>query len=191
MCYDTRFNFDVLLDKEGLNASQKKNLMKAIQKFHKVDNTILYLLTIILIIIVFSLLYILSKTDEHLTILMICGFMVIIAVVLTMARIWNFKFYQANPIVGMWGNPSKVKGDRFYLGITLFASVISIILMIATAVVLIKEEYDLGVTMTIVTCAMFIIVSLFYRLHAGTYIAYAQNNDISSNGRSAVMATLA
>ena len=169
-------DFGILAEKAGMSETAKNSISKAIKEFGTLDTRVLYVLVIILIVNTFVLLNLLKDSDRT-TIYIECGFLILLAVCITFVRIWSFKFYQMNPVMTLW-NVAQAPGDQFYFGLTVFFAAVSIILMMVTTSILTIGQIDLGIGMTCATCVVFLITSLFYRLHVGTYINYANTHDL-------------
>ena len=172
--------FGHLEDEVGLTPQEKTQIRHADQAFQTMDRRVLYALVIILTINIFVLLGLLKDEDSTL-VLVECSIMAVIALVFAAIRIWAFKYHLLHPVLALWRRAESDSTDRLFFGLFIFFSILAIIMMMIGAIFLTSEKYTAGIGLTIGTCLTFIFASLVYRLHAGTFIRWAQTHPIRTS----------
>lgn len=158
----------------NLSQADKDFVIKYDRKFTFFDMTILYIITLIMITNNIVLLFLINSIDTPLAIKIVkaeCYFLISFGIILLMTRIWNDKFYMLEPILNHWivykPNRAIIKCLFFF---TILTGMIGIGSMIAVVGLLSENKITEAIILTTVSYIIFIICSLFYRIHAGSYI---------------------
>jgi len=100
-----------------------------------------------------------------------CVFMICYALGNALIRIWILKFYMLQPVLSSrQQHYNDVIADKWMFFWSAFFGFAGVILMIGVIVTLFKETFVLSIILTCVNCVIFILCTLFYRLHVGIYI---------------------
>lgn len=153
----------------------KSALISYERKFSKNDVRSLYFTTLAMIVNVLVLLFVIAgmeetdKTKQMITVE--CIFMICFALGNTLLRIWNLKFSMLQPVLTIWREFSGIIADKWMFFWSVFFGFAGVLLMIGVVISLFKNSYVLSIILTCVDCFIFILCSVFYRLHVGVYIS--------------------
>lgn len=150
-----------------MSHDQRDELHKFSRKFRQFDVSILYVITICLIIDVFVLT---SYIDKRSIILGQELFMISAAVVFALVRIWNFKYNLLHPVISLWGDHVGNFCGKAMFALAIFCGFGGVSMMMATVFEIAVYDFNASLGLTVGTCCMFIITSLMYRLHVGSFV---------------------
>lgn len=156
--------------------------------FNKKDTRSLYFTTLTMFVNVIVLLFVIAGFDQtHQTRKLIsveCVFMICYTLANALIRIWILKFYMLQPVLSSRQHFNDVIADKWMFFWSVFFGFAGVVLMIGVIASLFKETYVLSIILTCVTCVIFILCTLFYRLHVGVYIG--KLTDVSASTSSNV-----
>jgi hypothetical protein len=168
----------IVLNISDINCSEDKkhHLAKLDKIFVSKDIKILYIITFILIINVMILLFLIQSNYNHNNITIIeCLIMIGLALAFSLVRIWNVKFYMLQPILEMnMQNKPQFGSDKILFFFSVFSGFCAVILMIGVIVSIYSSTFTNGIIITCFDIILFILTSLFYRLHVGIYLGKIQ-----------------
>jgi len=153
----------------------KSQLIAHERAFSKKDVRTLYFTTLSMIVNTLVLLFVIAGFEEtsatRRLITVECIFMICYALGNSLIRIWNIKFYMLQPILTIWQNFAGVVADKLMFFWSIFFVFLGVLLMIGVIIALSNDRFVLSIILTCVDCVIFIMCTLFYRLHVGIYIA--------------------
>lgn len=152
---------------KSMTRDQRDELHKFSRKFRQFDVNILYVIVICLIIDVFVLT---SYIDKRSIILGQELFMISAAVVFALVRIWNFKYNLLHPVISLWGDHVGSVCGKTMFALAIFCGFGGVSMMMATVFEIAVYDFNASLGLTVGTCCMFIITSLMYRLHVGSFV---------------------
>jgi hypothetical protein len=101
-----------------------------------------------------------------------CVFMICYALANALIRIWILKFYMLQPVLSSRQQHfNDVVADKWMFFLSVFFGFAGVLLMIGVIIALFEGTFVLSIILTCVNCVIFILCTLFYRLHVGIYIA--------------------
>jgi hypothetical protein len=167
--------FGHLEDKEELTGQEKRTIRHADQAFQNMDRRVLYIMCIILTTNIFVLIAILH--DEEKVVRVQAAVMAVLALFFTTIQVLSYKYNLLRPVVALWRrHESQEEEDRLMFGLAVTSFILGSIVVAVGAVAIVDEKYKLGIGLTIGACGIFIITPLFYRLHVGVFIRWAESH---------------
>jgi hypothetical protein len=169
--------------KEGLPADVSKQIRKYDKLFETRDRRILYFVTLCLIANAFTVLFVLGgmETDTYINKIIVCDaiFLMGFALLISIVRIWMFKYLMLQPIIALWRQFAGQTLDKWMFFFFCFFGFCAIILMVAVVSVLTTGNINTGVGLALLDCCLYLLALTFYRLHISVYIHHAKTTEIS------------
>lgn len=162
---------DLLTSASNLTQEQKDVINKSGDDYGRADMNSLYGTTLLMIIDVFLLLFLINgDVDRDKIILIECLFLSGFALIMLVIRVWNIKFYILEPVLNTWLNTRQQEVSKKTFFFTVLFCLIGIILMIVGAILVVSSNFIISIIITAVTYLVFILSTLSYRFHAGSYM---------------------
>jgi hypothetical protein len=151
----------------------KTKIRTANANFNKMDISTLYVLSLALIVNTFVILFSVKNGDFDTDfVLRECIALIVLSLTITLIRIWNVKYYMLQPIIAIWNYYEGTSLGKFFYALAFLSGIVGVCLMMFVGT---EDNINAKIILTIVTSCVFMVTSLFFRLHAGTYVQYAMD----------------
>lgn len=189
-CESFSATFEDLEFKAGLPDEVRKEIRKYDQSFSTRDRRVLYFIVLGLIINALAVLFALGgmNSDVYINRIIVadCMFLMAFTLLITLIRIWIFKYNMLQPIIGLWRQLYGQPIDKWMFFLSAAFAFFAVILMVVAVMILSAGNYSLGIGMTCLDIILYIFSLIFYRLHVSAYIQHAKTCELPTKYDSVV-----
>lgn len=181
-CEGFSATFEDLEFKDRLPETVRKQIRMYDKSFATSDRRILYFVSFGLIVNAITVLFILGSmdTNDYINKIIVaeCLFLMVFALLITIIRVWIFKYNMLQPIIGLWRQLHGQSIGKWMFFFSLLFVFGAIILMSIVVFLLGNNNYGMGIGLTCLDCSLFMMALVFFRLHVSSYIQMAKTIDL-------------
>jgi hypothetical protein len=165
---------------ECKNNEKRQTLIDVNKTYKFLDNAILYFIVIALVINAVVIMFSMESGQDGVCINSIqkvitneCYFVSSFALVMTAFRVWFFKFYSQQPVIGLWNQSLVNPLDKWLFGLFMLSAFACVGVFLVMIVKLLGSDYKRGIILASIQCGTCAFTSLMYKVHVSAYIKRA------------------